>query len=92
MHLEFGVDRQMLDDLELRLLVNSTSNHVNIVHVGRRLQEPYPVTMTNLSLLDLQHLVKTAVPSSHLQLHQSQRKLRQSMIVADCYINDSNNK
>ena len=36
-YLEFSVDWQRLDDLKLRPLINSPSDEVHVVHVGRRL-------------------------------------------------------
>ena len=36
-YLEFGVDRQRFDDLKLRPLVHASSDHINIIHVRRRL-------------------------------------------------------
>jgi len=51
--LEFGVDGQRFDDVELRLFVDSSSDHVDVVHVGRRLDEPHPVAVSHFALVYL---------------------------------------
>jgi len=67
-HLEFCIDRQWFDDLEVRLLIiNPASSYdVDLVHVGCCSQKPDPIAVSDLSLVHLQDLVETPVPPPYL--------------------------